>query len=133
MSLQEKLFIPLQSKSLFYFLWTILVAYMWQVFEWLMDIKERFGCQQTQIFSMYGFSTLTKAFQDQSTLFARCSWTKAWCNWSHNIVTIPFSFHISLHQFWLVVLVFYGPSTHFRSFQARSVNLVTLFLGKPPG
>ena len=34
---------------------------------------------------------------------------------------------------WLVVLVFYGPSTHVRSFQARSVNLVTLFLGKPPG
>ena len=24
-----------------------------------MDIKEHFGCQQTQIFSMYGFSTLT--------------------------------------------------------------------------
>ena len=36
-----------------------------------MDIKEHFGCQQTQIFSMYGFSTLTKAFQDPSTLFAR--------------------------------------------------------------
>ena len=27
---------------------------------------------------------------------------------------------------WLVVLVFYSPSTHFRSFQARSVNLATL-------
>ena len=27
----------------------------------------------------------------------------------------------------------FGPSTHVRSFQARSVNLVTLFLGKPPG
>ena len=27
---------------------------------------------------------------------------------------------------------FYGPSTHFRSFRARSVNLATLFLGKPP-
>ena len=39
----------------------------------LMDIKEHFGCQQTQIFSMYGFSTLTRAFQDPSTLFARCS------------------------------------------------------------
>ena len=33
---------------------------------------------------------------------------------------------------WLVVLVFYGSSTHFRSFRARSVNLATLFLGKPP-
>ena len=33
-----------------------------------MDIKEHFGCQQTQIFSMYGFSALTKAFQDPSTL-----------------------------------------------------------------
>ena len=30
-----------------------------------------------------------------------------------------------------VVLVFYGPLTHFRSFRARSVNLATLFLGKP--
>ena len=29
---------------------------------------------------------------------------------------------------WLVVLMFYGPSTHFRSFRARSVNLATLFL-----
>ena len=39
--------------------------------------------------------------------------------------------------FWLVcvvvvVLVFYGPWTHFRSFRVRSVNLSTLFLGKPP-
>ena len=33
---------------------------------------------------------------------------------------------------WLVVLVFYGPLTHFMSFRARSVNLATLFLGKPP-
>ena len=32
----------------------------------------------------------------------------------------------------LVVLVFYSPSTLFRSFQALSVNLSTLFLGKPP-
>ena len=29
---------------------------------------------------------------------------------------------------WLVVLVFYGPSTYFRSSRARSVNLATLFL-----
>ena len=28
-----------------------------------MDIKEHFGCQQTQIFSMYGFSTFTKDFK----------------------------------------------------------------------
>ena len=32
----------------------------------------------------------------------------------------------------LVVLVFYGPSTHFRSFRVRSINLATLFLRKPP-
>ena len=32
----------------------------------------------------------------------------------------------------VVVLVFYGPSTHFRSFRARSVNLSTLLLDKPP-
>ena len=30
----------------------------------------------------------------------------------------------------VVVLGFYGPSTHFRSFRARSVSLSTLFLGK---
>ena len=29
-------------------------------------------------------------------------------------------------------LGFYGPSTHFRSFRARSINQATLFLGKPP-
>ena len=29
-------------------------------------------------------------------------------------------------------VVFYGPSTLFRSFRARSVNLATLYLGKPP-
>ena len=37
--------------------------------------------------------------------------------------------------FWnsnLVVFVFYGLSTLFMSFQARLVNLSTLFLGKPP-
>ena len=32
----------------------------------------------------------------------------------------------------LVWFLFYGPSTHFRSFRARSVTLTTLFLGKPP-
>ena len=36
-------------------------------------------------------------------------------------------------RIWLLVLfVFNGSSTHFRSFRARSVNLATLFLGKPP-
>ena len=34
-----------------------------------MDIKEHFGCQQTEIFSMYGFSTLTKAFQQVFVCF----------------------------------------------------------------
>ena len=33
----------------------------------------------------------------------------------------------------VVVLVFYGPSTLFRSFRARSVNISTLVLGKPLG
>ena len=32
----------------------------------------------------------------------------------------------------VVVLVFYGPSTQFRSFQLWSVNLSTLLLDKPP-
>ena len=35
-------------------------------------------------------------------------------------------------KFGLVWFLFYGPSTYFRSFWARSVNLATLFLGKPP-
>ena len=43
---------------------------------------------------------------------------------------IPFSLHISPRRCWLIELVFYGPSTHFRSFRARSV---ALFLGKPSG
>ena len=33
-------------------------------------------------------------------------------------------------KLWLLLL-FYGPSTHFRSIRVRSVNLSTLFLGKP--
>ena len=38
-----------------------------------------------------------------------------------------------LRSAWFLVwFLFYGPSTHFRSFRARSVNLATLFLGKPP-
>ena len=40
-----------------------------------MDIKEHFGYQQTQMFSVYGFTNLTKEFEDPSTLCARCSWT----------------------------------------------------------
>ena len=43
--------------------------------------------------------------------------------------------HINLGTemiFVVVVLVFYGPSIHFRSFRAASVDLSTLFLGKPP-
>ena len=32
----------------------------------------------------------------------------------------------------VVELMFYGPSIHSRSLRARSVNLATLFLGKPP-
>ena len=35
-------------------------------------------------------------------------------------------------MFVVVVLVFYGPSTLFRSFRARSVYLSTLFLGSLP-
>ena len=35
-------------------------------------------------------------------------------------------------MFVVVVLVFYGPSTLFRSFRVLSVNLSILFLGKPP-
>ena len=38
----------------------------------------------------------------------------------------------SVEWFGLVWFLFYGPSTHLRSFWAQSVNLATLFLGKPP-
>ena len=39
----------------------------------------------------------------------------------------------SLYMWVLVWFLFYGPSTHFKSFRAQWVNLATLFLGKPPG
>ena len=42
------------------------------------------------------------------------------------------SLYVCMYVCMYVVLVFYGPSTLFRSFWARSVNLSTLFLGKPP-
>ena len=53
------------------------------------------------------------------------------------VATISTLFHlmdnnILFMPFWGVWFLFYGPSTHFRSFQARSVTLTTLFLGKPP-
>ena len=32
----------------------------------------------------------------------------------------------------LIWFLFYGPSTHFMSYRAWSVNLATLFLGKSP-
>ena len=38
---------------------------------------------------------------------------------------------IYCHEF-CCYLIFYNPSTLFRSFQVQSVNLATLFLGKPP-
>ena len=37
----------------------------------------------------------------------------------------------SVTRFVVVELVFYVPSTQFRSFGMQSVNLATLFLGKP--
>ena len=74
-SLQEKLFVPLPSKKPFLFSLNYFgsICNKSGCFGCLKNIKEHFGCQQTQIFSMYGFSKLTKAFQDPSTLFARCS------------------------------------------------------------
>ena len=49
--------------------------------------------------------------------------------WVSNINS---TFLLTFEKFGLVWFLFYGPSTHFRSFRARSVNLATLFLGKPP-
>ena len=48
-----------------------------------------------------------------------------------NSHTIPFLSYNPI-SFLFVVLVFYGPSTLFMSFRARSVNLSLLFLEKPP-
>ena len=39
---------------------------------------------------------------------------------------------LNLNNGEMLFTVFCGPSTHFRSFVARSSNLSTLFLGKPP-
>ena len=41
-------------------------------------------------------------------------------------------YHAAFTNKIVVVLMFYGPSTLFRSFQARTVNLSTLSLGKHP-
>ena len=54
--------------------------------------------------------------------------TFLWIFFSHGYHVI----HFDLVWFGLVWFLFYGPSTHFRSFRAWSVNLATLFLGKPP-
>ena len=50
-------------------------------------------------------------------------------SWSHD----PDGCHAHTVETVVVVLVFYGLSTHFKSFRARSVNLSTLFLGQTPG
>ena len=40
---------------------------------------------------------------------------------------------LTYSKVWILVwFLFYGPSTRFRSFRARSVTLTTLFLGRPP-
>ena len=57
---------------------------------------------------------------------------------SENLGTLRYHVYILINaaKLWyfikVVVFVFYGLSTLFRSFQARSVILSTLFLGKPP-
>ena len=48
--------------------------------------------------------------------------------WNVRSKSIP---EVDVNIVWLC-WCFYGPSTYFRSFQARSVNLPPLFLGKPP-
>ena len=54
-----------------------------------------------------------------------------------SLVLNCFAIHTIMHLLYfkplvLVWFLFYGPSTHFRSFRARSVTLTTLFLRKPP-
>ena len=49
--------------------------------------------------------------------------------WVYNVCQGPI---YGKERFGLVWFLFYGPSTYFRSFRARSVTLTTLFLGKPP-
>ena len=54
--------------------------------------------------------------------------------WRHKTRDESNVIKITLNVNWFLVwFLFYSPSTHFRSFRARSVNLATLFLGKPTG
>ena len=48
-----------------------------------------------------------------------------------NEMRIKYCLHQYQRQFVVVMLVFYGPSTLIRPFQARPVDLSTKFLGKP--
>ena len=56
----------------------------------------------------------------------------AWNLWSACFCCVFLSFLLQNFCFGLIGYLFYGPSTHFRSFWAQSVTLTTLFLGKPP-
>ena len=62
--------------------------------------------------------------------------TQSFCWFCHRRLIFSLCFEIKLngydHDKFLIWFLFYGPSTHFRSFWAWLVNLATLFLGKPP-
>ena len=79
---------------------------------------------------------------------SKLSWSWSWCvdiqttkkNSCGKLDNAYFSFVFNWHSSskdlkifgFLGWFLFYGPSTHFRSFWVRSINLATLFLGKPP-
>ena len=54
-----------------------------------------------------------------------------WKDQSFDELKLPCNYRNEFYFCGLVWFLFYGPSTHFRSFRAQSVNLATLFLGKP--
>ena len=50
---------------------------------------------------------------------------------SNMLLMLKDQWHVTVIFSKVLFDLFYGPSTHFRSYRARSVNLATLFLGKP--
>ena len=60
-----------------------------------------------------------------------CKSSEVQGHWFYTILKKHSNLNLHFVCFGLVWFLFYGPSTYFSSFRARSVNLATLFLGKP--
>ena len=117
-------------------------------------------CVYDQILWWNNFSSMHRSFMPAVLEpLPTCSRILNWCDdinlqtklWTANFLCASFKLRPDIYLqnnmwwklkkkyvqrlFWnsnLVVFVFYGLSTLFMSFQARLVNLSTLFLGKPP-